>query len=157
VENHNIFNPAPTKTASSKAQTWISSHPVPHLYLTFHHMSSSHSESHALRARTRPAKHGSAGPSSPSSFIISPQSERLQNPSMSTSPSPGAHSSVSRITIIYQELQTLQGSSVPPIAYSFVLAASVPLHLCVGTCIQVPIPPSHKHFRAPCLLKNLGT
>jgi hypothetical protein len=54
------------ETASLMAQPRIPSHPVPvpHLYLTFHHMaliSQSHSLT-ALRAHTRPAKHGSRVP-----------------------------------------------------------------------------------------------
>lgn len=58
----------PHETASSETQTCTSSHPAPRLYLISISRSTTWPSSHsltALRARTRPAKHGSHG------FLIS--------------------------------------------------------------------------------------
>jgi hypothetical protein len=134
-----ILDPALTKQCQRKSQTWISSHihiPFPisiSRSTTWPHLTQS-----LKRAvpRTRPAKHDIRGflislisPIAP----ISPQFERLQNPSMSTNPAPTLRSQCSAFNITL-----IQQTSTQPITYPFVLAASMLLHLYVGTCIHVP-------------------
>ena len=114
--------------------------------------------------RTRPAKHDIRGflislisPIAP----ISPQFERLQNPSMSTSPAPTLRSQCSafNITLIQQTFRSLHPSSNNQLRIRSYL-----LHLCLCAFTSVhastshgAMSPSHKHFRAPTLLKNVGT